>query len=232
MTSSRSDPQQSSDSNRTESSHTPNDPDGPLSPEAMLQLVHDQQRHVRRTHLSPIPWMMATWGVAWTVGFLLMWSVPPGGNPWFRVPSEMASTSFAVLLIMAMAISAFLGFRIGRGVKGPSTFAGAVYGISWFLCGGAFAALGVALVRNGMSSELASLFFPSAFALMAGALYLAGAALWRSVSQLVLGILLLLVGAVSPFFGAPANNLVLAVLGGGGFLVMAVVFSARQRRAG
>ena len=213
---------------------TPNsdDPDGALSPEAMLQLVRDQQRQVERKQLSPVPWMFAVWGVAWTVGFLLLWSAWPGGNPWFRVPVAFAGSAFAALIVVAIVVSAVLGIRIGRGVKGTSNFAGAVYGLSWSLCGAAFAMVGVALMQNGMSGELASLFFPSAFALMAGTLYLAGAALWRSVGQLVLGIMLLVVGSVSPFFGSPTNNLVLAVLGGGTFLVMAVGAAAGLRRAG
>lgn len=219
-------------SNSTPSAQSRSEQEHALSPEGMLQLVRDQQREVERKQLSPIPWMLAVWGVAWTVGFLLLWSAWPGGNPWFGVSAALAATTFGVLIAVAIVISAVLGIRIGRGVKGTSNFAGAVYGISWSLCGTAFAMVGVALMQNGMSGELASLYFPSAFALMAGTLYLAGAALWRNVSQLVLGIMLLLVGAVSPFFGNPTNNLVLAVVGGGTFLVMAVLAAARMRKPG
>ncbi len=210
----------------------PGDQEHALSPEEMLRLVRNQQRDVERKQLSPIPWMLGVWGVAWTIGFLLLWSAWPGGNPWFSVSGGVAATTFGILIAVAVAVSAILGVRIGRGVKGTSNFAGAVYGISWSLCGAAFTAVGVALLRNGMSSELASLYFPSAFALMAGTLYLAGAALWRNVSQLVLGIMLLFVGAVAPFFGNPTNNLVFGIVGGGTFLVMAVLAAAKQRKPG
>jgi hypothetical protein len=81
-----------------------------------------------------------------------------------------------------------------------------------------------------MSPELASLYFPSAFSLMVGTLYLAGAALWHQKSQLVLGIILLVTGSVAPFFGAPTNNLVMALLGGGSLLIAAALFAVRLRR--
>jgi hypothetical protein len=196
-----------------------------LSPEEMLRLVHNQQSDVYRQQLSPLPWMLGVWGVAWLVGFLLLWSAAPDGNPWLQIPGAAAATGFAVLIGAAFALSTVLGIRIGRGVQGESSFAGAVYGISWPVCASAFALLGVALIRNGMSPEL-----PSAFSLMVGTLYLVGAALWHQTSQLVLGIILLVTGSVAPFFGAPTNNLVMALLGGGSLLIAAALFAIRLRR--
>lgn len=193
-------------------------------------MIAAQQRRVDRLMLRPIPWMLGLWGVAWLVGFTLLWSAYEGGNPWFRIPMAVAAPVFGVLIATAIAASAVIGVRIGRGVTGNSSFAGAVYGISWSLCGAAFAALGMGLISNGMSSELASIYFPSAFSLMCGALYLAGAALWRAMSQLVLGVIMLVVGAVAPFFGAPTNNLVMAVFGGGSLFVAAIVFALHLRQ--
>jgi hypothetical protein len=204
--------------------------DSALTPEQMLKLVDDQQSDVVRKQLAPIPWMLGVWGVAWLVGFLLLWSAAPQSNSLVTVSGPVAGIGFGVLIGAAIAASTVLGIRIGRGVQGNSSFAGAVYGISWALCGTAFGMVGVALRNNGMSYELATLYFPSAFALMAGTLYLAGAALWHQKSQLVLGIILLVTGSVSPFFGAPTNNLVMALLGGGTMLFMAVLAAVRLRR--
>jgi hypothetical protein len=198
------------------------DQEGVLTPDGMLQLVRDQQRQVEQRQLAPVIWLLVSWGVAWFVGFLMLWSAWPGGNPWFQVPGLVAGVTFGVLIAAAIAASVILGVRIGRGVKGQSTFAGAVYGSSWSISGAAFALVGVGLMQNGMSTELASLYFPSAFALMAGVLYLAGAALWRNVGQLVLGIAILVVASIAPFFGQPTNNLVMALGGGGAFLIAAI----------
>jgi hypothetical protein len=164
------------------------------------------------------------------VGFLLLWSAYDGGNPWFRVPGVVAGVGFGVLIIASIAASAVLGSRINRGVRGESNFPGIVYGLSWSIAGAAFAAVGVGLISNGMSQQLASIYFPSAYALMVGLLYLAGAALWREKTQLVLGIILLIVGSIAPFFGAPTNNLVMALAGGGSFLVATAIMIVRLRR--
>jgi hypothetical protein len=199
----------------------------PLPPEEMMELLRRQQQRVSQEMMAPIPWLYGIWGVSWMVGFLLLWSATPGGNPWFRVPGALAAILFAVLIIASLVTSAVFGMRINRGVKGESNFPGAVYGISWSLCGAAFAAVGVGLIANGLTPNLASLYFPSAYALMVGTLYLAGAALWRDRGQLALGVVLLAVGSVAPFFGHPTNNLVMALAGGGAFLVGALVVAVR-----
>lgn len=204
--------------------------DESLPPEDMLRLLHEQQDRVRSEFAAPIPWLYAIWGVAWLVGFLLLWSAWPGGNPWFQVPMLVAGIVFAALMLCSIVASAVLGIRIGRGVRGESDFAGAVYGLSWSLCGTAFAAVGVGLISNGLSTELASIYFPSAYALMVGTLYLGGAALWRDKGQLVIGIVMLVVGSIAPFFGAPTNNLVMALAGGGVFLIGALVAARNRRR--
>ena len=204
--------------------------DESLPPAEMLRLVQQQQDRVVRSLSGPIPWLYAIWGTSWLVGFLLLWSSWPGGNPWFQIPGLVAGIAFAVLMVASIVASAVLGIRIGRGVRGASDFQGAVYGLSWSICGAAFAAVGMGLISNGLSTELASIYFPSAYALMVGTLYLGGAALWRDKGQLVLGIVLLSAGSVAPFFGAPTNNLVMALVGGGAFLIGAVVAARNLRR--
>lgn len=199
-------------------------------PRAMLELISAQQKRVDRALIAPVPWLYGIWGAAWLLGFLALWSAYPGGNPWFEIPMTIAAPVFVVLLVGSIVASGIIGSRINRGVRGGSSFSGAVYGISWSLCGIAFAGLGMGLIANGMSTELAGIFFPAAYALMCGTLYLAGAALWRDTVQLVIGVALLALGALSPFAGSPGNNLVMAVFGGGAFLAGAVATAVLNRR--
>lgn len=198
----------------------------PLNPAEALALAERQQRAVSLSFVKPVFWLYLIWGAAWLLGFLALWL----GYVSDWLPLWMAGTVFAVLIVGSIVASAIVGARLGRGVQGPSNFAGAVYGISWTLFGFAFLVLGMGLSANGMSGELASLYFPSAYALMAGVLYVLGAALWLEKSQLALGILLLAVGSVAPFFGAPTNNLVMAIGGGGGFLAAALHFALQLRK--
>ena len=197
--------------------------DSPPSADEALALIRAQQTALERDQLSGIPWILGVWGVAWSVGFLALWSGYEGGNPWFRLPLGLAAAIFGLLLIGSIIISAVIGMRLNRGVRGPSNFSGAVYGIAWPVVSLGAYLIGVALALNGMDSTLQTLYFPAIYALVAGAMYLMGAALWRSIDQLVLGAVIIVAGTVAPFFGAPTNNLVMAVLGGGAFLIAALV---------
>jgi hypothetical protein len=206
--------------------------DEPLGdPREMLALLESQQRRVADAQRAPVVWLYAIWGVAWLVGFLVLWSGHPDGNPWLQLPMGVAATVFGVLLGISIVASAVIGVMINRGVRGVSSFSGKVYGMSWSVCSSAFAFFGVGLISNGLTPELASLYFPSGYALMCGTIYLGGAALWRERSQLVLGLILLAVGSAAPFAGAPGNNLVCGLAGGGAFLVAAIVMGVRLHRS-
>jgi hypothetical protein len=206
------------------------DADEPLGdPRATLALLEGQQRQVLNAQQAPVIWMYLIWGITWFVGFLALWSGDANGNPWFTIPAHVATPIFIVMLVASIVASAVLGIRINRGVRGASVFSGAVYGLSWTACGTAFAVLGTGLISQGLSPELANLYFPAAYALMCGTIYLGGAALWRDVSQLVLGLVLLAVGSASAFAGSPGNDLVLALGVGGAFLLAAGTLTVRRR---
>lgn len=209
---------------------TSNYDDAPPSPDEALALIREQQRTVAERQLGGVPWILGMWAVSWGVGFFALWSGYEGGNPWFQIPLGVAALIFGVLLVTAIAVSAIIGIRIGRGVRGASGFGAAIYGISWSVSSLAVYLIGVALVRAGADASVISLFYPAIFALVAGLLYLMGAAVWRSMDQLVLGAIIIVTAVVAPFFGAPTNNLVMAVLGGGSFLVAAVVMHLNLRR--
>lgn len=198
-----------------------------LDPAAILASIDRQQRAVEATMLRGVPWLYLIWGAAMLIGYLVLWSAWAEGNPWFSIPVPVAASAFAAVLAAAMVSSAVIGSRIGRGVRGDSQFTGLVYGLSWPILSTAFMGLGIALIANGLPPELASLYFTSVFAIMAGALYLAGAALWRSPEQLVIGLILVAVGTGTAFAGNPLNLLLMALLGGGALLAAGVVTAVR-----
>lgn len=199
--------------------------EAPLDPAEALALAERQQRAVGLSFVKPVMVLYTIWGVAWLVGFLVLWLAHTvEWMPWI-----VAGPTFGVLIIAAIVASGIIGSRIGRGVQGSSAYQGIVYGLAWPIIGIAFGFVGAGLIRQGMSSELASLYFPSAYALMVGILYILGAALWNARSQFVLGVVLIVLGSAAPFFGAPANNLVMA-FGGLAFLIGAVHFAIVARR--
>jgi len=210
--------------------------DEPLDPAAMLALSRQQQAKVNTTYAKPMVAMLASWAIAWGVGFLVLWSGIPENNSPVFVPQPAATIIFALLIVAASVTCAVLGIRMNRGIRGSSNYAGAVYGMTWSIASFGAAAIGVALLRAGMSSELAGLFFPAIYSLVVGIIYLAGAAIWRDKGQLILGIWIIAVGSIAPFFGYPGNFLLMSILGGGGFAVGAIAIavslaSTRQRVA-
>ncbi|WAB80494.1 hypothetical protein OVN18_07885 [Microcella daejeonensis] len=199
-------------------------------PDEALALIREQQRTVAQRQLGGIPWVLVAWGVSWFIGFLALWSGYEGGNPWLRIPLGVAATIYGLALLAASGVTVISVTRISRGVRGPSNFSGAVYGITWFAGFAATYLIGIALARAGADQALVSLYLPSAFGVLIGLMYLMGAALWRSTEQLVLGALIVLTSVIAAFFGAPTNNLVMALLGGGSLVVAGIVMRLSLRR--
>jgi hypothetical protein len=203
--------------------------DAPLSASAALTMLNNQQRSIANQLGSFAALISASWGIAWFLGFLALWLID-GPRPGFGLPLPAAITIFVVLLAAAIAISATLGVRSGRGIRGSArAFTGTVYGVSWSASMIAISVLGGALEQNGMSRALANIFFPCAYTLVAGLLYLIAGGIWGSVSFIVAGGWIMLVAVIAPWFGYPTHFLVFAIGGGGGFLALAIYQASRTR---
>jgi hypothetical protein len=213
-------------------SEVPADTDSPLSPAAAFALLGQQQRTVARRLGGSVRVITAVWGVAWLVGFLAIWLMD-GGVAGLALPTWLGWTIFAAMFAAAIVASAFLGIRSGRGIRSNSAnaFTGTVYGVTWALSMLSINVLGAALFAHGMSLELADLFYPSAYALVVGVMYLAAAAIWRVVQLIVAGAWMIVLAVIVPFFGHPTNYLIFAIAGGVLFFVLAIASTVRGRTA-
>lgn len=202
-----------------ESSH--HEKDEALAPAEMLALVRDQQRSVEGQIAAFVPLLLVAWGVAWLFGLGALWLID-GMRPGPTVPPAVAITIAAALFVGAIVLSAVLGARSGRGVRrdAATAFPAIVYGCTWSLGTVAIVAVGLGLLANGMDAALARIFFPTVLVLFAGLMFVLGAAIWRAVPMLLLGVWIVAVAVAAPFFGYPAVLLVLAVGGGLGFLAL------------
>jgi hypothetical protein len=204
--------------------------DEPLSAAAALEILTNQQRSMNNQRGSFAWAISASWGVAWLLGFLALWLID-GLRPGFGISLAAGITIFIALLAAAMVVSAVQGIRGGRGYRGASgAFTGAVYGISWSVATIALAVFGAALLHNGMSPQLANIFYPSAYTFVAGLLYLIAGGIWRSVPSVVVGGWIILVAVIAPWFGYPTHYLVFAIAGGGAFLALSLFEALRSRR--
>ncbi|WP_157487948.1 MULTISPECIES: hypothetical protein [unclassified Leifsonia] len=204
--------------------------DEALAPEQMMALLNDQQRSVQGQMGGFVPVIMLTWGVVWLLGFGCLWLID-GLQPEFGIPPGVAITVFCVLLVVAVGVSTFLGVRSSRGIRASSasSFTGAVYGMTWWVGCVAIAAFGGALAVNGMDRELANIFYPTAYVLFSGVMFIVAGAIWRAVPSVILGGWTVLVAVVAPYFGYPTHYLVLAIGGGIGFLALGVASAVHLR---
>ncbi len=206
--------------------------DAPLDPAQMLALAADADRGIRRLAERQVPVHYFVWGGAWLVGYTLLWAAWEGTTSPIVVPMWLAAPVFALLLAGAAVVSGVVGARSTRGISGGSSVVGIVYGLSWMILGIPAGALGAALTRFTGDPDVGALYYPSVFALIVAALYLAGFMLWRSVDQLVIAIVLAATAGISPWFGAPANLLAVALIAGAALITGGIVAVIRNRRRG
>ena len=172
-----------------------------------------------------MPLILAAWGIAWFVGFGLLWLID-GAKPAVAVPLPIAVVVFVVLMVGALVGTAILGARSGRGIRASAdaAFAGAVYGWSWTI---AFVAIFVFGSRAGSQRHAAG---TREHLLSDGVHLRRRPAVLRRRRHLACEATRSGSGdgtsssrCVAPFFGYPTNYLVFSVAGGGVFLVGALV---------
>ncbi|ALJ18941.1 hypothetical protein [Microbacterium sp. No. 7] len=196
-------------------------------PSAILRAIDDEQRQAQRA-LSPNPVLLyTTWGVAWIVGFLAFYATfVPAERP--VLPFAAGAAIGAAVLVGAIVLSAVHSARRGAGSRGPSMVQGAIYGNAFGVAFTLMGLLGWRLMSAGVSVETMLSYWLAASCLVVGILIVVGAAMWNDRSQLIFGCWTLAVGFVS-LAVAPPHNLLVGVVGGVGFLVLAVLEVVRPR---
>ena len=202
--------------------------DEPLSPEASLALIVEQQQVTqRRLDIDPAIFLVP-WGVAWLVGYgLLFLRYGPDDRVLLSMPGWLPLLTLYALLVAAGAISGVAGFKATHGIAGESAERGTMYGWSWFL---AFAGFGV------LSSRFEPYLPPAQFGLLMGSLpvfitgilYMSGGAVWRDRHQFGFGVWLSVINAGGLLAGPGWHSLVVSLLGGGGMLASAAYQRSRR----
>jgi len=213
--------------------HKPNDEtalDDALDPAAMLALVKDQQSGVSRRMARQIPWILFAWGIAWFVGFGMLWLID-GARPVFAVPLVASVVVFIAVQVAAVVASAVIGTRAQRGIRSSpaAAFTGTVYGVTASAAFFSMYIFAVGLAANGMDKQLQTIFFPTAFGIVIAIMYLMAGAIWHAVPSIVLGGGILVVSLIAPFFGYPNHYLFFAVAGGALFFGGAISLALYAR---
>jgi hypothetical protein len=201
--------------------------DEPMSAEESLNLITQQNRRMRRELGGGPARMLAAWALAWLVGWgFTYFTTQTDGT----VPTWVGGIVVPVLFLGAMVYTAVVSVRAGRGIRGPSRTAGAMYGWGWFLGSIGLMVVDVRITSfQALSPDQVSLLWSGTWLLLTGVMYLAGGMLWQDKLMYGLGAWMIVSSALSVLVGYPANFLVLAACGGGGFLLGAIVYFVREK---
>lgn len=201
--------------------------DDALAAAASLRLIREQQERARAGTEPDSRLLCAVWGLAWIVGYGLLWfSADRRGD----IPAAWAFIAFGLCLVGAMVTTIVHSVSRTLGTRGTSTRTGNMYGFSWAL---GFAAYGVVIggiAESGASDEVIAQAANALACMVVGLLYLGGGACFDSRGLYLLGVWILVVAAGATFAGLPETYLVMSLAGGGGFLVLALVEHLLLRR--
>ncbi|MFF5227034.1 transporter [Dactylosporangium sp. NPDC000521] len=212
---------------------TPVDDDAPpASPADSLALIQQERTAVTSTiTLNPLVYYLP-WGLAWLVGYgLLFLRFGPGGRVFLDLPDWLPLVVLFAAMAGAMASTLVASVRRGRGVEGRSSWQGTAYGIAWFL---AFAGVGSTTGRfvRFLPQDEQGLLWACVSVGTVAVMYMAGAAIWLSREMFVLGAWLTVINIAGVALGPGWHSLLISLGGGGGLCLLSAVLHLRNRRHG
>ena len=199
----------------------------PFNAADTLRLIEEQRSSTARS-LTPDPRLLYwPWGIAWLVGFgLLFLRFGPGGRVFVDLPVWLPLSTLYALMIAAFVISGVAGMRVSRHVSGVSSVTGALYGFSWFLGFAGFSALAIRLSPQ-LSYEWVGLLWAGGSVGVVGLMYLAGGAIWRTRDLYGLGLWITVINIIGIIAGPGWHSLVIS-LGAGVAMVFIGQLAHRQ----
>lgn len=198
-----------------------------FDPRDALGLIDAEGSRMRAALDVRLPWQLTAWGLAWLIGFGLMWLDVRDQDP-YTGPGVGSGLPFVVLMLVAMTVTAFVIGRGTAGLGGRAQRVGRRVGLGWGLGWAGFYCVAGSLIRFGLPAEAIAVLFAGGAMFLTGLIYLVSAAVWDDAVQGWLGVWLIVVAAVGSFLGPVGVLIVGALAGGGGFLVAALV-KPRQR---
>jgi len=209
----------------------PNDDDlPPADPAESLRLIERERAETERT-ITPDPrGLLWPWGFAWVLGFgAFFLRYGPDNRTFVDLPDWLPLTLLLVLFVAAGAFTGWFGSRISRSISGPSNRQGAMYGIAWSL---AFAGMSAVLSTTNdlLPDPNAAMLWAGVMVALTGAMHMAGGAIWNDRNLFLLGAWTSVVNVIGIIAGFGWHALILAVLGGGGMLLVGTLQWLRLQR--
>jgi hypothetical protein len=206
----------------------PGEPEeAPLDLHAALRLVNDAETKAREELQGNETGVYLIWAFAWLIGYGAMHAARFG---WLPLSAGTSLTVFSITILAALASTVFIVTRQRRGIRGHSSFVGAMYGGAWAL---GFMVMGTLSGVIGAAVDdfwLTGMIINGIALLIVGLMYMVGGAMFNDKSQARLGIWFLVTNIIAILAG-PANFVTVCfILGPLGFFAGALAEFRRRRR--
>lgn len=207
------------------------EPAASVDPAALLALIAQQGERTRRRIEPSLALIAGTWGGAWLAGYLTLFVTGGGLDAGAALlPPAWAFIVFGVLLALALVVTAVHIARQFAGVAGESATVGAMYGWTWVIAFVVASMLFAGVARLGADEQVMAVVSNGVSCLVVGLVYMAGGMMWREWRMFALGAWIAIIAGVASLLGPPWTYLVMALAGGGGFLIAATVDLLVRRR--
>jgi hypothetical protein len=202
----------------------------PVSAADTLKII-DEQRAAAERSLTPDPRLIYwPWGIAWLVGFALLFlRFGPDNRVFVDLPVWLPLSTLYALMIAAFVISGVAGARVARNVRGVSSVTGALYGWAWFLGFAGFSALAIR-VSPHLPYEWSGLLWAGGSVGVVGLMYLAGGAIWRTRDLYTLGLWVTVVNIIGIIAGPGWHSLVISLGAGGAMIIIGLMAHLKPGR--
>jgi hypothetical protein len=201
-----------------------------LDPQGAAAIMQEAGERARRELRVSHPVTFIAGGVAWLLGYGAIWFSVRGQHP-YQGPAPEAAIIQVVLIGLAVAIAASIIGRATSGVGGLSVVQRRISILALATGIIAVLVLEAAIDHAGASrSVVFGVYQAAAPVLVAGVVYVASSAVRLSWTVLGLGLWLVAVAAGGAFAGPVGAWAVTALAGGLGYLLMAALGPALDRR--
>ncbi|MBF6269144.1 ABC transporter permease [Nocardia farcinica] len=169
-------------------------------------------------------------GAAWLLGHGA-YALSHGSDPVLRLPAAVPSILLITGLVAALIVTSVVSMRAQRTATGSEAVVGKLLAASWLVGFGALFFVITAVSSVLPHGDLTTLLWPAGSGLIVGLLYLAGGAAYRDVLQYTLGAWLALTSTAALLLDGASPYWVLAVAGGGSYLLAAALEPRRRATA-
>lgn len=199
-----------------------------FDPSSALSAISDSETLTRRATDPNPPVLYLLWGVVYALGYLALHAALFG---WAPLSLPLALAIFASLTVAGAVVSAVLGIRAGKELRGVSSRRGMLYGLTWAAGMVSVGFIVVALLRLNLDPATVVWLASAVATLLVGVLFAAGGAVFLDRATFFQGIALLAANLVSVLVG-PGLLVLIGWLAACAVLFVGAVIEARRSMTG